>query len=85
MPDGKSYWFRAKRYGWGWGLPTSWQGWVVMLVWAAGLFEGLYLLRHNHYHLASRVTFILVMGAVLVLVSYWKGEPPKWRWGDRSE
>lgn len=25
-----SYWFPAKRYGWGWGLPSSWQGWVVL-------------------------------------------------------
>ena len=21
----------ATRYGWGWGLPTVWQGWVVLL------------------------------------------------------
>lgn len=30
MPVERKYWFRAKRYGWGWGLPTAWQGWVVM-------------------------------------------------------
>ncbi len=23
------YWFPAKTYGWGWGLPVTWQGWVV--------------------------------------------------------
>jgi hypothetical protein len=23
------YWFPAKRYGWGWGLPITWQGWLV--------------------------------------------------------
>jgi len=27
-PD-KEIWFPAKRYGWGWGLPCAWQGWVV--------------------------------------------------------
>jgi hypothetical protein len=21
------YWFPAKRYGWGWGIPSTWQGW----------------------------------------------------------
>jgi hypothetical protein len=32
-------WFPAKRYGWGWGLPVAWQGWVVLLAWLA-LFVG---------------------------------------------
>lgn len=27
---GKTYWFRAKRHGWGWGLPAAWQGWLVL-------------------------------------------------------
>ena len=31
------YWFRAKRYGWGWGLPCSWQGWVFFLIWLGAL------------------------------------------------
>src|SRR5258708_30200028 len=31
------YWFPAKRYGWGWGPPTSWQGWTVLVVWFAAL------------------------------------------------
>lgn len=26
------YWFRAKTHGLGWGLPTCWQGWTVLLV-----------------------------------------------------
>lgn len=28
--NGKKIWFPAKRYGWGWGLPVTWQGWVVL-------------------------------------------------------
>lgn len=37
-----NYWFPAKRYGWGWGFPTVWQGqatlvgFILMLV--AGSF-----------------------------------------------
>jgi lipoprotein signal peptidase len=23
------YWFPARSNGWGWGLPTTWQGWLV--------------------------------------------------------
>jgi hypothetical protein len=28
----KKYWFPAKRYGWGWGIPNVWQGWLVLFV-----------------------------------------------------
>ena len=31
----KEYWFPAKKYGWGWGLPSTWQGWVVYCVYFA--------------------------------------------------
>jgi hypothetical protein len=85
VPSGKAYWFPAKRYGWGWGPPTTWQGWVVMLLWAAAVLEGLFLLRHNPYQPTFSIAFVLVMGGVLTLICYWKGEPPKWRSGHRSE
>jgi hypothetical protein len=81
----KSYWFPAKRYGWGWGPPIRWQGWVATVIWAGALFEGLFLLRHSRYQVASRLGFVVIMSIVLMLICYWKGEPPKWRWGDRSE
>jgi hypothetical protein len=29
--DTKNYWFRAQRYGWGWGLPLTWQGWIIVI------------------------------------------------------
>ena len=84
VPNSKSYWFPAKAYGWGWGTPTTWQGWVVLLLWFAALFEGLYLLRHNRYQVAARLAFVVVMSIALMLLCYWNGEPPKWRWGDQS-
>jgi uncharacterized membrane protein YhaH (DUF805 family) len=84
VASGKSYWFRRKRYGWGWGLPTTWQGWVVFLLWFAVLLEGTYSLRHRH-ELPFRLAFILVMIIVLTLVCYWKGEPPEWRSSKQPE
>jgi lipoprotein signal peptidase len=85
MPNGNSYWFPAKRYGWGWGPPTKWQGWVALLLWAAMVFAGLILLRHNPSQPFANIALVVLMGGVLTLICYWKGEPPKWRWGDRSE
>ncbi len=30
-PEKPRYWFPAKTYGWGWGLPSTWEGWLVLL------------------------------------------------------
>ena len=73
------YWFRAKRYGWGWGLPITWQGWVVFVSWLIVFFSGVgYLIsRHSLLH----VVFACAMVILLLVIGYWKGEPPHWRWG----
>jgi hypothetical protein len=31
------------------------------------------------------MVFTLLMGLLLVAICYLKGEPPRWRWGDRAE
>jgi hypothetical protein len=41
MEQSPRYWFAAKRYGYGWGLPLTWQGWLVYAGWFAVLFGGL--------------------------------------------
>lgn len=40
----RKIWFPAKRYGWGWGLPVAWQGWVVLLLFAIGIVASAWLL-----------------------------------------
>jgi hypothetical protein len=75
------YWFRAKRYGWGWGLPLTWEGWVVLAVWL-GIFLAGISLMHLPLHRSEHFFFVIAMVAALVGVCYWKGEPPRWRWGD---
>jgi hypothetical protein len=72
------YWFRAKSYGWGWGMPSSWQGWLVGIVWLGALLAGVVLLRG---HTGTRLGFVTLMIALLVGICYLKGEPPRWRWG----
>jgi hypothetical protein len=44
MDHDNRYWFPAKRYGWGWGPPTMWQGWVVTALWFGALFLGLWMI-----------------------------------------
>jgi hypothetical protein len=82
MSNDQRYWFRAKRYGWGWGLPCAWQGWVVFSLWFAGFVIGTRFLLPRY--LPAHLAFTVVMVGVLLLVCYKKEEPPAWRWGDRQ-
>jgi hypothetical protein len=34
--DHPRYWFPAKTYGWGWGLPSTWEGWLVLVGYPVG-------------------------------------------------
>ena len=77
------YWFPAKRYGWGWGLPLTWQGWVVMILWTLIVIAVAPFAGPNKHPLLFAV-FLAVMLAVLVAICYAKGEPPRWRWGDKD-
>jgi peptidoglycan/LPS O-acetylase OafA/YrhL len=76
----KRYWFPAKRYGWGWGPPVTWQGWVVTLLWFAVVI-GAIPLFDTRRHPLPYLGFVLVMIVVLLVICYAKGEPPRWRWG----
>jgi hypothetical protein len=74
------YWFPAKRYGWGWGPPTMWQGWAVLVVWFAAIVIAALLLLPAH--LVAFLIFNLIMVVLLLFICYAKGEPPSWRWGE---
>ena len=80
MKDDQQYWFPAKRYGWGWGLPTRWQGWTVLTVWILAFFGGIQ--EFGPAHPVMRAAFIGVMLVILFLICYLKGEPPRWRRGE---
>ena len=73
-------WFPAKQYGWGWGPPTVWQGWLVLLVYIVLLVLGTVFFppgRETVYY----VLYTLALTLLLIVVCWLKGEPPKWRWG----
>jgi hypothetical protein len=76
----KKYWFPAKRYGWGWSFPCAWQGWVVLLIYInLSIVGGILLGRHTGIFVA----YMVGISSVFFLIAYLKGEPPKWRWGDK--
>jgi len=78
----KSYWFAAKRYGWGWGLPVTWQGWAVIAAYVAALAAGVVYLR-EHPDARMLPAWIAAITLALVAIIATKGERPlRWRWGD---
>lgn len=79
MKDSR-YWFPAKRYGWGWGFPTTWQGWVVLIGYFVFLAVGAWVLPPNVYPQYFSV-WVAAMSGLLLGVCKLKGEPPTWRWG----
>jgi len=74
------YWFPAKKFGWGWGLPSVWQGWVTIIFYLGSIPLIIYFFPPEE----NFVLFIFstsVLTALLIVVCWVKGEPPKWRWG----
>jgi len=77
------YWFPAKRYGWGWGRPSTWQGWVVLLVYFALVLGGIPLLLSTRGQLVY-IAYVVLLTAVLNTICWLTGEHPRWRWGGRD-
>ena len=80
MTDRPPYWFPAKRYGWGWGPPRVWQGWIVMALFAIFVVVGAFMLLPTYGSFVF-VAYTTCLCAALVGVCWVKGERPSWRWG----
>ncbi|MGF6485330.1 hypothetical protein [Paraburkholderia sp. JPY419] len=80
MPPSDKYWFPAKRYGWGWGFPVRWQGWVTLLAYLVLL--GVVAFRFQPAgHPLMFALLVALLTVALAVVCWLKGEPPRWRWG----
>jgi drug/metabolite transporter (DMT)-like permease len=81
--DKPRYWFPVKRYGWGWGLPVRWQGWVVFVGYLGLVYVGIYAFGPSRNGSALGA-YLIVLTVLLILICAWKGEKPlRWRWGGR--
>jgi len=78
----KAIWFPAKKYGWGWGFPVTWQGWCFLVTWIVILLGGIALFPSLQTSFYGLLAFIIIMASALIAVCFIKGEKPRWRWGD---
>jgi hypothetical protein len=78
----RKHWFAAKRYGWGWGLPCAWQGWVVLITYFALVLGGIPVIQASMGNVVY-AAYVSVLTAALIAVCWLTGDPPRWRWGSR--
>ena len=82
MTEQPRYGFPAKRYGWGWGFPASWQGWMVIAVHVDLIGIGVAVISPSSQPTLF-VAYLVFLTLLLIAVCWIKGEPPHWRWGKR--
>ncbi|MDE3023672.1 MAG: hypothetical protein KGI54_17800 [Pseudomonadota bacterium] len=80
MADELEYWFPAKRYGWGWGIPVTWQGWAVIVVYVLFVLLAVITVPPIIYPLWFLIVLVL-LNAMLFIICWLKGEPLRWRGG----
>lgn len=73
------WWFPAKRYGWGWGLPSKWQGWLVLVAYLVLIGGACFMVTTRPVLFAC---IVLGSTTALIAICWHMGEPPRWRWGD---
>ncbi|MEH6591419.1 MAG: hypothetical protein V7746_14255 [Halioglobus sp.] len=78
--ESRAVWFPAKKYGWGWGFPCAWQGWVVLGLYILVVLGTVYSISPDEQPLLFAVIVICATFA-LCLVCYLKGDKLKWRKG----
>lgn len=84
LGDQPRYWFPAKRYGWGWGVPTTWEGWLVLAGYVALIGGGAILIAPSRRP-GVFLLYLVTLTVILIGICWAKGEPPRWRWGERDQ
>ena len=82
--DNHKIWFPATKYGYGWGLPSTWQGWAVLLTYLILVLLGSLHLEYFGGRIIPFLIYLVVLTVILIFICWKKGEKPEWRWGDNK-
>ena len=83
MSDGPE-WFAPKRYGYGAGLPISWQGWALMIAFLAVVIgTGVTLEKHRHPIVGIAVIVPITVLFIVIGARTTRGGW-RWRWGEED-
>ena len=89
MEKERKYWFKRRRYGWGW-VPVSWKGWLALALYLAIIIFGIPAFIDTPEESSAWegvIYFLVVFLATVSLIGlgYVKGPKPKWRWGKSDQ
>jgi hypothetical protein len=82
----KGPWFRAKRFGYGAGLPFTWQGWTLLITYI-GVTVGVGLAAFELGYAPRELAWVLwaiTTLAFLIIVRARTEGGWRWTWGDRA-
>ena len=76
----KGPWFRAKRFGYGAGLPFKWQGWVTVALYVLALLGlGLFSDHNSAMPKIATVALMLIITAIFLVIVRKRTECG-WKW-----
>lgn len=73
-------WFNPKRYGYGVGLPCSWEGWAVVAAFMAVMLGGPFLLEDMDWRLRAAIGVGAIVALFAIVITRTRGGW-RWRWG----
>jgi hypothetical protein len=78
--SGKDPWFRAKKFGYGAGLPFTWQGWAVFVLYLLAML-GLAFVADNEAAMPVIITVMLMLSITAIfLVIVRNRTEGGWKW-----
>ncbi len=88
MSNSTKYWFKRRRYGYGW-VPVTWQGWLTVAGFIGALLGAAYIVKDAPDDEITRevgLFFLIVAVAIFGLLGICKAKAPKakWRWGKQE-
>ncbi|WP_319408310.1 hypothetical protein [uncultured Desulfosarcina sp.] len=81
--NNEGIWFPAMKYGIGWGLPVTWQGWIVFLIYIVLVTIGILFLKHSPWLIIPVVVYVFLLTGILLFICFKKGEKIELRWGKK--
>lgn len=83
------YWFKRRRYGYGW-TPVTWQGFLIVILGLAAIIIAAFQLPNKPAQptpdqLAMFYGVCAVVIVIFIVAGYLKSPKPHWRWGKRPD
>lgn len=86
----KKYWFKRRRYGYGW-TPVSWQGWLTVVFFVGATIALAFVVLPSKPQQPTSAELTVFLGGLalyigaMVIVAVTEGPNPRWRWGKKPD